>query len=108
MKRGGMAELAQEAGVSIATVDRVLNGREAVRADTRAHSGSGAAHRASGGAALGPGWRRFARAALWRGVAQTGAGFLQGFRRRTGPRRGCGARRARAAGVGIFKLAVAQ
>ena len=36
MKRLGMAELAQEAGVSIATVDRVLNGREAVRADTRA------------------------------------------------------------------------
>lgn len=35
MKRHGMAELAQEAGVSIATVDRVLNGREAVRADTR-------------------------------------------------------------------------
>lgn len=36
MKRLGMAQLAQEAGVSIATVDRVLNGREAVRADTRA------------------------------------------------------------------------
>jgi LacI family transcriptional regulator len=36
MKRQGMAELAAEAGVSIATVDRVLNGREAVRGDTRA------------------------------------------------------------------------
>lgn len=36
MKRVGMAELARAAGVSIATVDRVLNGREAVRADTRA------------------------------------------------------------------------
>lgn len=36
MKRVGMAELAAEAGVSIATVDRVLNGREAVRQDTRA------------------------------------------------------------------------
>ena len=36
MKRPGMAELAQAAGVSIATVDRFLNGREAVRADTRA------------------------------------------------------------------------
>lgn len=35
MKRVGMAELAREAGVSIATVDRVLNGREPVRADTR-------------------------------------------------------------------------
>lgn len=35
MKRAGMAELAKEAGVSIATVDRVLNGREAVRQDTR-------------------------------------------------------------------------
>jgi LacI family transcriptional regulator len=36
MKRVGMAELAAAAGVSIATVDRVLNGREAVRADTLA------------------------------------------------------------------------
>lgn len=36
MKRQGMADLAREAGVSIATVDRVLNGREAVREDTRA------------------------------------------------------------------------
>jgi LacI family transcriptional regulator len=36
MKRHGMAELAREAGVSIATVDRVLNGREAVSGDTRA------------------------------------------------------------------------
>ena len=35
MKRAGMAELAKEAGVSIATVDRALNGREAVRQDTR-------------------------------------------------------------------------
>ena len=35
MKRPGMAELAQAAGVSIATVDRFLNGREAVREDTR-------------------------------------------------------------------------
>lgn len=36
MRRPGMAELAQAAGVSVATVDRVLNGREAVRAETRA------------------------------------------------------------------------
>lgn len=35
MKRMGMVELAAAAGVSIATVDRVLNGREAVREDTR-------------------------------------------------------------------------
>jgi LacI family transcriptional regulator len=35
MKRAGMAELAKEAGVSIATIDRALNGREAVRQDTR-------------------------------------------------------------------------
>lgn len=35
MKRQGMAELAAAAGVSIATVDRFLNGREPVRADTR-------------------------------------------------------------------------
>jgi LacI family transcriptional regulator len=34
MRRPGMAELAAAAGVSVATVDRVLNGREAVRADT--------------------------------------------------------------------------
>ena len=36
MKRAGMAELALEAGVSVATVDRALNGREPVRQDTRA------------------------------------------------------------------------
>lgn len=35
MKRVGMADLAREAGVSIATVDRVLNGREAVSNDTQ-------------------------------------------------------------------------
>lgn len=35
MKRAGMAELAQAAGVSIATIDRALNGRESVRQDTR-------------------------------------------------------------------------
>ncbi len=35
MKRMGMTELAAAAGVSVATVDRVLNGREAVREDTR-------------------------------------------------------------------------
>ena len=35
MKRAGKAELAKEAGVSIATIDRALNGREAVRHDTR-------------------------------------------------------------------------
>lgn len=43
MKRVGMAELARAAGVSIATVDRVLNGREAVRADTRARVAEAAA-----------------------------------------------------------------
>ena len=35
MKRMGMVDLAAAAGVSVATVDRVLNGREAVRDDTR-------------------------------------------------------------------------
>lgn len=35
-RRPGMVELAAEAGVSVATVDRVLNGREAVKADTAA------------------------------------------------------------------------
>ena len=35
MKRAGMAELAKEAKVSIATIDRALNGREPVRQDTR-------------------------------------------------------------------------
>lgn len=33
-RRPGMAELAQAAGVSVATVDRVLNGREQVKPDT--------------------------------------------------------------------------
>lgn len=36
MKRIGMVALAQAAGVSVATVDRLLNGREPVREDTRA------------------------------------------------------------------------
>lgn len=35
-KRPGLAELAAAAGVSVATVDRVLNGRESVRAETAA------------------------------------------------------------------------
>lgn len=35
-RRVGMAELAAEAGVSIATVDRILNGRESVSATARA------------------------------------------------------------------------
>lgn len=34
-KRQGMVDLAREAGVSIATVDRLLNGREAVHPDTK-------------------------------------------------------------------------
>lgn len=35
-RRMGMADLAREAGVSLSTVDRVLNGRETVHPDTRA------------------------------------------------------------------------
>lgn len=35
-RRAGMAELAAEAGVSVATVDRILNGRESVSATARA------------------------------------------------------------------------
>jgi LacI family transcriptional regulator len=37
MRRPGMAELAKAAGVSLATVDRALNGREKVRGETLAH-----------------------------------------------------------------------
>ena len=37
MKRAGMQELAQAAGVSLATVDRALNGRERLRPETLAH-----------------------------------------------------------------------
>ncbi|MCF1707960.1 LacI family DNA-binding transcriptional regulator [Tabrizicola sp. J26] len=36
-RRPGMSELAQAAGVSVATIDRLLNGRQAVAAATRAH-----------------------------------------------------------------------
>ena len=36
MKRAGLVELATASGVSVATVDRLLNGREAVRPDTAA------------------------------------------------------------------------
>ncbi|MDZ4094298.1 MAG: LacI family DNA-binding transcriptional regulator [Paracoccaceae bacterium] len=42
-KRPGLADLAQEAGVSLATVDRVLNGREAVRPETAARVAEAAA-----------------------------------------------------------------
>lgn len=35
MRRAGMADLAKAAGVSIATIDRALNGRETVHQDTR-------------------------------------------------------------------------
>lgn len=55
MARPGMRELAEAAGVSVATVDRALNGREAVKAETRArlleaalHIGHPAAARLSG------------------------------------------------------------
>lgn len=37
MRRPGMTELAQAAGVSLATVDRALNGRERLRPETLAH-----------------------------------------------------------------------
>jgi len=37
MKRAGMAELAAAAGVSVATVDRALNGRQKLRDETLAH-----------------------------------------------------------------------
>lgn len=36
-RRPGMNELAQAAGVSVATIDRLLNGRETVASTTRAH-----------------------------------------------------------------------
>lgn len=60
-KRAGLAELAQAAGVSMATVDRALNGRQKVRAETVAHIaevarriGHPAARRFAGGAGLLP------------------------------------------------------
>ena len=37
MRRPGMAQLAQAAGLSVATVDRALNGRERVRPETLSH-----------------------------------------------------------------------
>lgn len=37
MRRPGMAELAEAAGVSVATVDRALNGRQRLKAETLAH-----------------------------------------------------------------------
>ena len=37
MRRPGMAELAEAAGVSVATVDRALNGRQSLKAETLAH-----------------------------------------------------------------------
>lgn len=60
-KRAGMADLAAAAGVSVATVDRILNAREAVRPETRARVveaalrlGHPAAARLSGAAAALP------------------------------------------------------
>ncbi len=43
MKRPGMSALAREAGVSVSTVDRVLNGRETVKAETAARIAEAAA-----------------------------------------------------------------
>lgn len=55
MRKPGMAELAEAAGVSLATVDRALNGRQKVKPDTLAHIaavarsiGHPAAHRLGG------------------------------------------------------------
>lgn len=42
-KRPGMDDVAREAGVSLATVDRVLNGRESVKAETAARVAAAAA-----------------------------------------------------------------
>ena len=61
MRRPGMAELAAAAGVSVATVDRALNGRQKVQPDTLVHLaavalaiGHPAAGRLSGNVAPGP------------------------------------------------------
>jgi len=60
-RRPGLRQLAAAAGVSLATVDRALNGRQAVKPETRAHLaevaariGHPAAARLAGGAALLP------------------------------------------------------
>lgn len=60
-RRPGLRALAAAAGVSLATVDRALNGRQAVKPETRAHLaevaariGHPAAARLAGGAALLP------------------------------------------------------
>lgn len=61
MRRPGMADLAAAAGLSVATVDRALNGRQKVQADTLAHIaavaraiGHPAAQRLAGGAGPAP------------------------------------------------------
>lgn len=60
MRRPGMAELARAAGVSLATVDRALNGRERLKPETLAHiiavarqTGHPAAQRFGTGSGLG-------------------------------------------------------
>ena len=81
MRKPGMAALAAAAGVSVATVDRVLNGREPVRADTVALIAAAAqriGHAAAGRLGAAPDVRTLRMGVL---LHKGGQAFYQNFAR---------------------------